>query len=49
MSNKHYHLRLPGPFDRERNIVEIIYYVVRIVYVVVLIISALLVLGGLVA
>lgn len=49
MHTTHYHVRLPGPFDRERNVLEIIYYVVRIIYVVVLIVVTLLALGGIAA
>ncbi|MDL5362247.1 hypothetical protein [Halalkalicoccus sp. NIPERK01] len=44
-----YHIRLPGPFDRKRTALEIIYYVVRIVYVTILIVATLFALGGIVA
>lgn len=44
-----YHIRLPGPFERERIVLEIIYYVIRVVYVTILTVIALLALGGLAA
>lgn len=44
-----FHARFPGPFERERTVVEIIYYVVRIIYVMVLTVVALWALGGIAA
>lgn len=49
MNNTHLHIRLPAPLDRERNVVEIVYYLVRIVYAMVLIVVTLIALGGIVA
>lgn len=49
MHNTHYHIRLPGPLDLERNALHIVYYVLRIVHKAILIVVTLLVLGGLVA
>lgn len=40
------HTRFPGPFERERTVVEIIYYVVKIIYVMILIVVTLWALGG---
>lgn len=44
-----YHVRFPGPFERERIVLEMIHHIVRIVYITVLIVGSLLVLGGIAA
>ena len=49
MEINNFHARFPGPLERERTVVEIIYYVVRIIYVMVLIIVTLWALGGIAA
>lgn len=49
MEINNYHIRFPGVFDRERNLIEIVYYIVRIVYTIILIVTILLVLGGVAA
>lgn len=50
MSMQVVHLvRFPDPFERERVVLEMIYYLVRIVYVTILIVVTLLALGGIAA
>ena len=49
MNNTHLHIRLPAPLDRERTVLEIVYYLVRIAYVVILIVVTLIALGGIAA